>query len=404
MYILRDYQKQCVEKMLWSVRQPAFQGGDLVVLPTGAGKSLVIADFAYKLQKPVLVLQPSKEILEQNYAKMCHYVDPETIGIYSASMDRKNFGFVTFATIQSIYKNPEPFRIFKVVIIDEAHLVNPKNLDGMFMTFLNQIGNPRVFGLTATPYRLDTMYERTETGELYTHTTTKLINRLKERFWYRILFNINIGELIMQDILVPLKYMDKSVIDHVNIPTNISKSDFDIDGFEEAIADKEDEILTAVFLGMECSKSVLVFCSSVSQATHFSDLVPNSAVVTAKTKKSERTRIIREFREGKIQTIFNVGVLTIGFDHPELGCIVLLRPTRSIGLYYQMLGRGVRKTEGKKFCWVIDLTGTVKTLGKVETINLIKRNTWELESEMGSWHKRPLYSFLVKSEEIIVHE
>ncbi len=158
----------------------------------------------------------------------------------------------------------------------------------------------------------------------------------------------------------------------------------------------DNSILESVYFGMELAKSVLVFCSSVYQATSLCELVTNSAVVTAKTTKKNRTRIIKEFREGKIQTVFNVGVLTIGFDHPELGCIVLLRPTRSIGLYYQMLGRGVRPAEGKDHCKVIDMTGTVKQLGSIESIKLIKRDQWELESEKGSWHKRILYSFLIK--------
>ena len=63
-------------------------------------------------------------------------VEPVQIGIYSASMSRKDLGFYTFATIQSIYKKPKLFAHFKMVIIDECHLVNPKNFNGMFTTFL----------------------------------------------------------------------------------------------------------------------------------------------------------------------------------------------------------------------------------------------------------------------------
>ncbi len=392
-YKLRPYQSQAVSRLLWSQK---LEGADLCVLPTGAGKSIVIADLARKLNQPILILQPTREILEQNYEKLCHYVEPVQIGIYSASMSRKDFGYYTFATIQSIYKKPEIFKNFGIVIIDECHLVNPKNLDGMYTQFFKNIGNPKIFGFTATPYRLDQIYTRLKTGEILTHTTTKLINRTKGRFWYRIMFNINSEELIKEGYLVPLKYIDKSIIEHADIPTNISRSDFDLGAYDEMMLEKSDSILEAVYFGMELAKSVLVFCSSVYQATGLCELVTNSALVTAETPKKERTRIIKEFREGKIQTVFNVGVLTIGFDHPELGCIVLLRPTRSIGLYYQMLGRGVRPAKGKKFCRVIDMTGTVKELGRIESIKLIKRDQWELESEKGSWHNRILYSFLIK--------
>jgi len=391
-YQLRPYQKACVEKLIWAQQFPE---PDICVLPTGAGKSLVISDLAHRLNKPTLILQPSKEILEQNLAKMMTYVPPVEIGVYSASMNRKDFGFFTFATIQSIYKKPEEFSHFRQVIIDECHAVNPKNLDGMFTTFLKRIGQPKVVGFTATPYRMDQVYERDAFGGIITHTTTKLINRIKERFWHRLVFNINNGELVEQGYLVPLKYMDKSIITHGEIPTNKSKSDFNLEAYEEKIKDKELKILEAVFFAEELGKSVLVFASSVDQAQRLCSLVPGSRVVTAKTKKKERTEIVEGFRNQKIQTVFNVGVLTTGFDHPSLDCIVLLRPTRSIGLYYQMLGRGVRQYPGKKFCRVIDMTGTVKALGRIETIKLIKRDQWELESEKGSWHKRPLYSFKI---------
>ena len=139
-YTLRPYQEQAVNKLLWSKK---LEGADLCILPTGAGKSIVIAELAYKLKQPILILQPTKEILEQNLAKMETYVDPEKIGVYSASMNRKDFGFITFATIQSIYKKPELFKNFGVIIIDECHLVNPKNLNGMYTRFFNEINKIR---------------------------------------------------------------------------------------------------------------------------------------------------------------------------------------------------------------------------------------------------------------------
>lgn len=391
-FTLRPYQEQAVNKLLWSQQFPE---ADVCVLPTGAGKSLVIADLAHKLNQPVLILQPSREILLQNKAKMETYVSPSEIGVYSAGVGRKDLGFFTFATIQSIYKKPEEFAHFRQVIIDECHAVNPKNLDGMFTSFLKRIGQPKVTGFTATPYRLDQMYIRDDFGGLETHTTTKLINRIKQRFWHRIVFNIDNVELVRQGYLVPLRYMDRSIIQHEDIPTNISKSDFNLEAFEEKIKDKEQEVLEAVFFAEELGKSVLVFCSSVIQAKRLQSLVPGSKVVTAQTKPKDRAAIIEGFRNGEIHTVFNVGVLTTGFDHPSLDCIVLLRPTMSIGLYYQMLGRGVRLAEGKKFCRVIDMTGTVKKIGRIETIRLKRDETgWNLESETcPNWHNKSLYTF-----------
>lgn len=401
---LRPYQQQAVDKLLWAQKLP---GADVCCLPTGAGKSIVIAELAHRLNQPVLILQPSKEILEQNYNKLCNYVDKSEIGIYSASMGQKELGFYTFATIQSIYKKPELFTHFKQVIIDECHMVNPRNLDGMFTSFLAAIGNPKVIGFTATPYRMGLMYRHDEQG-LQAITTTKLINRMKERFWHRIIFNIDNADLIAQDYLVPLRYIDKSIIKHEDIPLNISRSEFDLEAFQRLIVDKEEEIMGSLFFAQELGKSVLVFCSSVEQAVNLSEAMEGARVVTAQTPKKEREAIIAGFKNGWVKMVFNVGVLTTGFDHPGLDCIVLLRPTRSLALYYQMLGRGVRKAEGKRFCRVVDLTGTVEGMGRIETIRVVRKQKqddadkmeWQIESESNPrWHNYPLDSFLIAPKE-----
>lgn len=395
---LRDYQTQAIDKILWAQQ---LDGNDLCILPTGAGKSVVIADLAKRLGKPILILQPSKEILTQNYKKLCLYVSPDQIGIYSASLQSKEVKYYTFATIQSIYKKPEEFQHYEIVIIDECHTVNPKNMGSMFTSFINAIGNPKVIGFTATPYRLGLNYAykydpKYKKKFLSGITATKMINRMRPVFWNRIIFNINNADLLAEGYLSPLEYIDRSVIEHANIPVNKSQSDFDLFGFEMAISRYEDRILKTLAFAEKESKHVLVFCSSVGQAEKFQLLTPGSYVVTAKTPSKDRDRIIEDFKNGTIKTVFNVGVLTTGFDHPSLDCIVLLRPTRSIALYYQMLGRGVRISEGKKSCKVIDVTGTVRSIGKVESIKLDKNDgKWDLKTDTGWWHNVELYSYRV---------
>ncbi|MGD0577267.1 MAG: DEAD/DEAH box helicase, partial [Candidatus Staskawiczbacteria bacterium] len=303
----------------------------------------------------------------------------------------------TFATIGSVYLKSEQFSHFKTIIIDECHLVNPKNLDGMFTQFLQAIGNPKCIGFTATPYRMDSFYKRLSFG-YETIVTIALINRRRHHFWHRLIYNINNEDLLKQGYLCPLEYIDKSIINQEDIPLNKSRSDFDLTLFEKKIEDKKGEIFEAITLAWKTSKSILVFCSSVEQANELQEMFKDySEVVTAKTNKKERKRIIDDFRSQKIPIVFNVGVLTIGFDHPALDCIVLLRPTRSIALYYQMIGRGVRVAPGKTSCKVIDLTSNVKNLGRVETIKLEKKEgKWELLSETGSWHNAELYRFIKK--------
>ena len=399
---LRPYQTDCLSKIRWE-RNQSLDGNSLCVLPTGSGKSIVISELANELNEDILILQPSKEILEQNLEKLSRYVSRDKIGIYSASMDEKTINKFTFATIQSIYRKPEFFSHFGTVLIDECHLVNPKNLDGMFSSFIAKVNAMRlmknefpikVIGFTATPYRMDTFYVHEGNGFMRASATIKLINRTKGHFWKRMLFNINTQDLIDQGYLCKLDYVDRSVVQQQDLPLNKSESDFDLAAYERIISSKKDEILKAIAMGQDTSKSVLVFCSSVVQAENLSEMTKGSDVVSAKTPKKERTRIINGFKDGTIQTVFNVGVMTTGFDKPDLDCIILLRPTRSIGLYYQMVGRGLRIAPGKVSCKVIDLTSTVKNMGRVETIRLVKRDKWELESETkDNWHGTELYDF-----------
>ena len=397
---LRPYQDAALSKILWSMGA-GLEGNELVVLPTGAGKSVVIAHLAKGIDSPILILQPTKEILEQNLDKLLRYVPDSEVGIYSASMNEKTIGRYTFATIQSIYKKPADFLHFKLVILDEAHLLNPKSLDGMFTSFLKAIGSPKVVGFTATPYRMDTGWNNLGTDTwgnrmLEAFVTIKLINRMKGLFWKRMLYCINTEELMAQGYLCPLEYIDRSVVEHEALKLNKSRSDFDLDAYEDELTNRQQQIMDAIAWGMERSKSTLVFCSSVRQAERLAGIVEGAKCVSAKTPKKERDKIVKDFKDGSLKVVFNVGVLSIGFDHPALDCIILLRPTRSIGLYYQMLGRGVRIAPGKTSCKVIDLTSTVKNMGRIETIKLIRREKWELESETGSWHNKELYRYTIK--------
>ncbi len=388
----RYYQSDALAAIKDHIHMP---GNDLVVLPTGAGKSIVIAQMAKDLNTDVLILQPSKEILEQNIEKLAMWVDKDDIGVYSASMKSKTIRRYTFATIGSVHKKVDFFSHFKIVIIDECHKVNPKDMGSMFSSFLKKIGNPKVIGFTATPYRNMQGYHKLDNGMLEVLVTNKLICRIKPEFWKRIIYNVDNAELVAAGYLSPLKYIDASIVSHETIPLNKSKSDFDIEAYDRIAESKHDRFMKGITWAEQNHKHVLVFCSSVGHAVRLQGLVPGAKVISAKTDAKERERIIQGFKKGVIQTVFNVGVLTTGFDHPALDCIMLNRPTRSLALYYQMPGRGVRICPGKTHCTVIDFTGTVKGLGRIETIKLKKNKLWELTTETGDWHNRALYSYVI---------
>lgn len=391
MYSLRDYQKQAVIAMRDGLK---YGVNDLVVSAQGSGKSLIIGAFAYAVGVPVLILCPTREILAQNREKLLQYVEAEDVGVYSASFNSKHIKKFTLATIGSVYKIPEKFVEFPVVIIDEAHSV-PTRGGGMYSYFLKRVNPQKTYGLTATPYRLETLYEHHGNGYTEAHTVTQMVTRHRKPFWHRIICNITTQNLIDQGYLTPGRYLDKTIFKHAKIPANVSKSNFDLAKYEKMLVGEEQKILEAVYLGMELGKHCLVFTTSVEQAEWIVETVGQGAVISAKTKKKDRERLVREFREGLLPMIANVQTMTVGVDFPALDCIVNLRPTRSIALWSQMVGRGSRLHPGKKFYWVIDVANNVKTLGRIETIKIEQReNKWEIVSETSSdWHNKKLFSF-----------
>lgn len=387
-------------------------GNSVVSACQGSGKSLIIADFVHKLKKPVLILVPSKELLEQNVEKMSNYVSKEEISVFSASMKQKDVGKITFGTIQSIYKHPEKFLGFEVCIVDEGDLVPMNKMNGMYRKFFKQSKIKKVFGMTGTPFRQDSFYKEPPEGwaayrakrwknysSLEVVTTTKMIVRYKDSFWNRMLCVINTHELLEQGYLSPLKYWNNTLIDHESIPVNKSKSEFDLVAYSELIEKKEKYIVETLQRAKEDHKSILVFCVSIEQAERLAKVFPDSKAVSSLTKKRDRDQIIKDFKSGVTKMIFNCEIFTVGFDHPLLDCIALARPTRSLRLHLQILGRGMRKAEGKTHCDVIDFAGNIKALGKIEDVVIKPINgMWNVVSPAfpQGFHMQEMFTYKLK--------
>jgi len=367
-----------------------------------SGKSVIIAHFAKELGRRILILQPNKEILEQNVAKLKQYVDESEIGVYSASVGKKTIGFYTFATIGSIYKRQADFEGFRTIIIDECSQLNPKDIETMYMKFLSKLHYPKVYGLTATPYRMDKRYEKVSFGG-YADTvhTTKMINRMANKgekpFWNRMLHVIQVGDILKRGYLSPLEYHIRELVDFDEIPLNKSHSDFDLDAYEELIEPKMKGIVNSIQEIVATHNSTVVFCSSVRQAERLAEVFLKGRAVSATTPPRIRNKIIEQFRTGEVRLIFNVNILSYGFDHPSLDSIVLLRPTKSMAWHLQALGRGMRIAEGKTKCDVYDYSGNVSYLGKAESLKIVKLDDgWNVETDKGLWHNRELYRFRPK--------
>ena len=359
---LRDYQQNASNAAISHYR---LKNGKnyLMVLPTGAGKSLIIADIAAKLNEPLLVFQPNKEILEQNFAKLQTYGIFDA-GCYSASVKRKDINRITFATIGSVYNHMDDFKHFKYILIDECHLVNPS--EGMYADFF-AAAERRIIGLTATPYRLCS----TMNGSML-----KFLTRTRPRVFSDVIYYCQVSELLARGFLTKLKYYDLTKIELVNVRRNSTGADFD----DKSLSKEFERVdlygyLISMVRRLLAPKSgiprrgILVFTRFVKEAEMLTHEIPDSAVVSGTTPKKERERILSDFKSGKIKVVANCGVLTTGFDYPELDTIVLCRPTMSLALYYQMIGRVIRPYPGKEG-WVVDLCGNLRTFGKVEKLRI----------------------------------
>ena len=115
-------------------------------------------------------------------------------------------------------------------------------------------------------------------------------------------------------------------------------------------------------------KHRLVFLKNIDDALMLTEQVPDSACIHSGTKAKEREEILTGFKSGEIKTVFNVNVLAVGFDFPELDTIIIARPTMSLASYIQMIGRGVRQAPGKEDCAVVDMCGNIQRFGKLEDI------------------------------------
>lgn len=327
-----------------------------------SGKSLVIADIVSRLEGPLLVFQPSKEILQQNFAKLQSYGIFDC-GCYSASVGCKDINRITFATIGSVMNHMSDFDCFKNIIIDECHYVNSKA--GQYKQFI-EAKNRQVVGLTATPYRLD----RAEGGSIL-----KFLTRVRPRIFSKVIYCCQIGELLSKGYLADLHYYDLTALDLRRVRSNSTGADYDE---RSLLAEYErcgfyDKLSNTVVKVLQPKsgiprKGVLVFTAFTKEARQLVDKLQsigvNAAIVTGETPKKERETILEGFKKREIKVVANVGVLTTGFDYPALDTVVLARPTKSLGLYYQMVGRAIRPFDGKDG-WIVDLSGNYSRFGNV---------------------------------------
>ena len=358
MYQLRPYQQEAVSATLNHFRRDRAPG--VIVLPTGAGKSLVIAELARVARGRVLVLAHVRELVEQNFEKYQAY--GLEAGIYSAGLHRKDaIEKVIFGSIQSVARAKDDFFTdFSLLIIDECHRVS---LDGetqyakVIDKLLNAQPKMAVLGLTATPYRMGL-------GWIYRYSYRGILRSEEDRFFKKCIFDLSLGYMVKNGYLTPPVKIDAPIASY-DFSTLRVRSDsgfFKISDVEEVLKDQKRVTPGIVKNIVEVSTDrhgVMIFCASVRHAEEVLGYLPAelSALVTGESEDLERVDIIARFKRREIKFLVNVSVLTTGFDAPHVDVIAILRPTESVSLYQQIVGRGLRLSEGKKDCLILDYTG-----------------------------------------------
>jgi DNA repair protein RadD len=363
---LRYYQKESVDATFDFLCNR--DGNALICHPTGAGKSVVIAELARRAVADyggkVIILQHRKELIEQNAAKVRVLLPEVEVGIFSAGLgmyDRDEK--IICAGIQSVYKNAHLFAPRNLVICDECHLI-PNDGDGMYRTFLGNLEKSqsegfRVVGLTATPFR-------TGEGKIYG----------EGRFFSEMVYNSDIIELIDQGFLCDMKSGEaKASVDTSKLHRRAGE--FIAEEVEELFSnnvtvDAVNEIVNATV----DRHSVMIFATSVKHACYIENLLhmhpgvwPDEVgTVFGSTSPLERASTIAAFVDKRIKFLVNVDVLSVGFDAPCIDAIAILRATASPGLYAQIVGRGLRTHNSKADCIVLDFGQNIKRHGSIDRI------------------------------------
>lgn len=333
---LRPYQ----EEALVGIRAEIFKGHKRIVLviATGGGKTTVAAELikgAVAKSNPVLFLAHRTELIDQASARLDTYDIDHGI-IQAGTLRAKPRALVQVASVQTLGNRSLPPAT--MIIVDEGH----RTLGKSYLKILAAYPDALVLLLTATPIRLD--------GRGLGDVCTAMVEPVTVREL------IDQGTLIEPRVFVPSK-PDLSKV-------KIDKGDYH-QGQLAALMDTPHLVGDVVGTWREkaAGRPTVVFASSVEHSMHLRDAFKEAGVraehIDGNTNKAMRKSVIQLLNTGMVEVVCNVGVLTEGWDYPPLSCVVLARPTKSLSLYLQMIGRGSRPSPetGKTDFLVLDHAG-----------------------------------------------
>ncbi len=345
---LRDYQIECLEVVL-----NMFENGikqQLIILPTGSGKTIIMAAIAKQFTKKTLLLAHREELITQAVDKIKLFWPEVDIGICMADQD--DIGCqVVVGSIQSCSKEGRLDRLkeqsFQLLMIDEAHHRASRSYQTVIRT-LGFLENEKklLLGVTATPERSDKL----ELGGIFPQTT----------------FRRSISNMIKGGYLSPVIGRKIQTSFSLN-KIKSSNGDFAITDLSEAVNMPErNAFIVSKFKEYAIDRKGIAFCCDVQHckdiAGAFKAAGIASTAVWGEMESKERKEALEAFKCGQIQVVTSCGILTEGYDEPSVNVIIMARPTKSTSLFTQCIGRGLRLCPGKENCLVLDFTDKHHTL------------------------------------------
>lgn len=370
---LRPYQREALDALYayW-----ADGGGNgLIVLPTGAGKALLLAKLIEELLRDypelrICNITHSASLVRQNFEEFIGLSPFANAGIYSASLKQRNtHAQVIFCGIQSVAKRVDEVGAFDLVLIDEAHAIS-RNTDALYGKFFSALlkMNPdmRIAGTTATDYRMDSGRLTDGEDEIAEDGTV-----VSKRMFDDVVYEAKLTDLIEAGYLTRLvsgrtgaKIDIKSL--HTRggeyVPGEVSDAAELI--IEDAVA--EDMVMSAD------RKAGLFFSTSKVNAIHIRDAIRRhgrTCEALTSDNAHETDRIFREFRAGTLWAISSVNMVGTGTNFPFVDFISLIFSTKSAGKLVQFLGRGTRNSPGKEDCLVSDHGRNLAFHGPIDQIS-----------------------------------
>lgn len=352
---LRDYQVECLESVLTEFSKGISR--QLVVLPTGSGKTILMAAIAKNFNKKTLLLAHREELINQAVEKFKLFWPDVEIGICMADQDEIS-PQVVVGSIQSCSRQRRLDRLkekgFELLMIDEAH----HSASDSYQSVINALGFDRssqklLLGVTATPQRSDKL----GLGDTFTHVT----------------FSRSISTMMKAGYLSPIvgrKILTNFAFEKISS----NNGDFAINDLSEAVNTPErNAFIASKFKEYASERKGIAFCCDVQHCKDLSDAFKDSgfesAAVWGNMEFLERKRTLEAFKNGQIQIVASCGVLTEGYDEPTVNAVIMARPTKSSGLFTQCVGRGLRLWPGKENCMVLDFTDQHHTLDGIMSLS-----------------------------------